>query len=200
MTQPLPKADRRPLRAVSDGMPDAELVAASLEGKLWAKEMLYRRHVQAASRLAYRLLARDEDVEDIVQEAFMHAYAGLSSLRNPDAFRSFLLGIVVRRSRRRIRKMRLLRRIGMVRTQPIDGDSLVGAGASPEVGAELAALYSLLEELQPEARIALVLRRVEGLSMPEIAEQLDTSLSTAKRRLQEAEVLLAGRLTRPRQP
>ena len=179
-------------------MPDAALVATAIEGSLWAKEMLYRRHVGTVSRLAYRLLARDEDVDDIVQETFMHAFEGLAKVRNPDAFRSFLLGIVVRRARRRIRKMRLLRRLGMLRAQPIEGDTLVAADTPPDVSAELSALYNLLEELPTDARVALVLRRVEGLSMPEIAEQLGTSLSTAKRRLQQAEVLLAGRVSRPR--
>lgn len=184
--------------AVDADMPDAALVSAALEGSLWAKEMLYRRHVAAVSRLAYRLLARDEDIDDIIQETFMHAFEGLSKIRNPDAFRSFLLGVVVRRARRRIRKMRLLRRLGMLRAQPIDGDTLIAVETPPDVAAELSAIYDLLEELPTDARLALVLRRVEGLSMPEIAEQLGTSLSTAKRRLQQAEVLLAGRVSRPR--
>ena len=193
-----PQIQRPPLHAVNADMPDAALVAAAIDGSLWAKETLYRRHVDAVSRLAYRLLARDEDIDDIVQETFMHAFEGLSKIRNPDAFRSFLMGITIRRARRRIRKMSLLRRLGILRAQPIEGDTLIAPDAPPDVAAELSALYPLLEELPADARVALVLRRVEGLSMPEIAEQLGTSLSTAKRRLQEAEVLLSGRVSRPR--
>ena len=37
--------------------------------------------------------------------------------------------------------------------------------------------------MRPEVRVALVLQRVEGLSVSEIAEQMGLSVSTVKRRL-----------------
>ena len=43
-----------------------------------------------------------------------------------------------------------------------------------------------------EARTALVLHRVEGMSLPEAAQQMGISLSTIKRRIQSAERVLTN--------
>jgi RNA polymerase sigma-70 factor (ECF subfamily) len=51
------------------------------------------------------------------------------------------------------------------------------------VRSELRAIYGLLDRMRPEVRVALVLHRVEGLSVPEIAARMDLSVSTVKRRL-----------------
>ncbi|HEV8246414.1 MAG TPA: sigma-70 region 4 domain-containing protein, partial [Polyangiaceae bacterium] len=59
---------------------------------------------------------------------------------------------------------------------------------------ELKAVYSLLENLPAEERIALVLRRVESMEIAQIAEYMGLSISTVKRRLASAE----GRLERAR--
>ena len=63
--------------------------------------------------------------------------------------------------------------------------------APPDIAAELRAVYALLESLPIEERIALVLRRVERLEIPEIAEQMSLSVSTVKRRLNAAEARLS---------
>ena len=59
------------------------------------------------------------------------------------------------------------------------------------MGAELRKVYGCLGRLEPEARIALVLHRVDGMSIPEVAAQMKLSASTVKRRLKVAERHLA---------
>ena len=87
-------------------------------------------------------------------------------------------------------------RLGLRSNQPVDVDEVVSRTAPPDVAAELRAVYALLETLPVEERIALVLRRVERLEIPEIAEQMRLSISTVKRRLNAAET----RLTRATKP
>jgi RNA polymerase sigma-70 factor (ECF subfamily) len=55
------------------------------------------------------------------------------------------------------------------------------------VAAEISLIYRLFERLSADERIALVLRRVEGMALPEIAEHTGLSLATVKRRLKAAE-------------
>jgi DNA-directed RNA polymerase specialized sigma24 family protein len=62
------------------------------------------------------------------------------------------------------------------------------------VRAELRGIYGVLNELPPEDRMALVLRRVEGMSIGEIAGQMRRSVATVKRRLGAAEAHLSRRL------
>ena len=51
-------------------------------------------------------------------------------------------------------------------------------------------MYAVIGSLPAEARVALVLRRVDGLEVPDIARRMGLSLSTVKRRLKTAEEFL----------
>ncbi len=171
---------------------NASLVAAALNGHSWAQETLFRRHVRMAGGLAHRLLlGSDIEADDIVQDAFIAAFSRLDSLRAPEAFGSWLGSIVVRQCSKKLRRLSLRLRLGLASREAVDVDLNITSAASPEVIAELKQIYGLLERLRPDERVALVLRRVEGMTVPEIAESMDTSVSTVKRRLSVAESPLA---------
>jgi len=173
------------------GPSDAALVLAARVGEEWAREALFRRYARMALGLAYRILPVDADIDDLVQDSFLYAFERLERLSNPQAFQAWLSSIVVRTAGKRLRRRRLQIRLGMLRSEPIDVDEVVSRAAPPDVAAELRAVYALLERLSVEERIALVLRRVERLEIPEIAEQMGLSSSTVKRRLSSAEARLA---------
>jgi RNA polymerase sigma-70 factor (ECF subfamily) len=172
------------------GPSDAALVLAARAGEEWAREALFRRYARLALGLAYRILPRDADADDLVQDSFLAAFERLDRLSNPQAFQAWLSSIVVRTAGKRLRRRRLQVRLGLLRSEPIDVDQIVSRSAPPDVAAELRAVYGLLETLSVEERIALVLRRVERLEIPEIAEQMGLSTSTVKRRLNAAEARL----------
>lgn len=183
-----------PLRRVpSSEVTDAELVERALAGEARAKEALYRRHVGLVTGLSHRLLGGDE-VDDLIQDVFVTAFERLADLRNPQAFAKWIGMIVVHTARKRIRRRRLKRRFFLERNVESAIEVRVGSDAPPDVAVELRALYGILESLPADVRIALVLRRVEGMTVPEIAEAMDRSPATVKRRLQDGEVLLAARL------
>jgi RNA polymerase sigma-70 factor (ECF subfamily) len=169
---------------------DAVLVAAARGGDRWAQEALFRRHAPLALGLAYRLLGSDADLEDVVQEAQFLAFSRLDRLRDPEAFASWLAGTVVRRVRQLLRHRRMLVRLGLRPASPVDPDLAISPNTPPEVAAELACIYGVVDSLSTQARLALLLRRVDGYSLLEIAAMLECSLSTVKRRLAEAEQAL----------
>lgn len=145
--------------------------------------------------MAFRLLGRDEDVDDLVQDSFVQALRSLDRLQAPQAFASWLASIVVRTSSKVIRRRRLLRRLGLRRSDgPVDVEAVVASSAPPDVAAEFRAIYSRIEELPAQERVALVLRRVEGLGIDEIAALLGASRATVKRRVADGEHRLS-RLT-----
>jgi len=141
--------------------------------------------------LAYRMLGRDSEVDDLVQDTFVEALKNLHRLENPGAFGSWIGSIVVRTASKRLRTRSMLTRLGLRRPMPIDADSVISPRAPPEAAMELRAVYTVLAPLHHEARIALVLHRVEGMSMPEVADAMGVSLSTAKRRLATADEALS---------
>lgn len=191
------KQQSLPLAAESTTAPapsDASLVESARSGEEWAREALFRRHVRLAFGLAFRLLPRDVDADDIVQDSFLYAFGHLQTLANPQAFQAWLSSIVVRTAGKRLRRRRLQQRLGLLNHEPVDADRIVSSIAPPDVVAELRAVYSRLDRLPAEERIALVLRRVERLEIPEIAEKMRLSLSTVKRRLKAAEARLETEL------
>lgn len=166
---------------------DESLVLAACAGEREAKAALFRRHVRSASDLAYRLLGRDDELEDVVQESFVAAFSSLSKLTDPRAFKGWLTAIVTRTTIATIRRRRLLARLGFVHVERVQIENVLAPNAPPDVLAELEAVYRSLDSLPANERVVLVLRRVEQLPLEEIARTTGFSLATVKRRLARAE-------------
>lgn len=177
-------------RPAPSGPTDAALVAAARGGDAWARDALFARYARMVHGLAYRLMGSDADVDDLAQDAFVEALKGLDRLAEPAAFGSWLGSIVVRTAQKRLRRRRLMDRLGLRRREAIDLDALPLEMAPPDVAAELRQIYGVLGTLPTEERVALVLRKVEGLELQEIAERMDLSLATVKRRIVAAEAVL----------
>ena len=75
----------------------------------------------------------------------------------------------------------------------IDFDSFIAPTASPEHAVELRALYAALDVLPADVRVPLVLHRVEGFGLEEVASLMEVSLATVKRRIAEGHAALEDR-------
>jgi RNA polymerase sigma-70 factor (ECF subfamily) len=180
------------------GPSDAVLVLSARAGEEWAQEALFRRHAPMVNGLAYRLMGRDADVDDLVQESFVQGLRGLHRLDDPQSFAKWMGAIVVRTAAKVLRRRKLLSRLGLRKaTASIDVDTTMSRTASPEVAVELRRLYERLERLPVNLRTALVLRRIEGMGLEEVASTLGVSLATAKRRIAAAEEALTGMQAEP---
>jgi RNA polymerase sigma-70 factor (ECF subfamily) len=169
------------------GPTDAALVTAARAGEAWAQQALLTRYARLVLGLAQRMLGNQHDADDLAQDVFIKALTRLDSLSNPQAFESWIASITVRSASKQLRKRALLTRLGLRRAAPLDLDLQLSASAPPDVAAEISLIYRLFERLSADERIALVLRRVEGMALPEIAEHTGLSLATVKRRLKAAE-------------
>ena len=166
-----------PLRP-ADSVTDADLIARAVGGDRWSREILYRRHAPALLTMTTRLLASRGDADEIVQDTFVTGFEQLGALRDPAAFRSWLGQIAVSLVRRRIRRARLLRPLGLDRgATDATLEALATSGISPERRADLALVDRLL-------------RRVKGLGLAEVAALYGCSLATVKRRIAEVEELV----------
>jgi RNA polymerase sigma-70 factor, ECF subfamily len=175
---------------IDTGPTDADLVSAVLSGSRLAKEQLFRRHVHRIGRLIARLLGHDDDLEDLVQDTFVAAFASLPSLRQPQMLSSWLASIATRQVTALLRRRKMLRRLGIARSDPIDIDSLLSPSAPQDIAAELKLLYAAVERLPTSERIVLILRRVEQLEFNDVAMITGLSLATVKRRLACAERMI----------
>src|ERR1051325_10698207 len=76
-------------------------------------EALYRTYARYVASIALRLLGRDDEVDDVVQEVFISALRGLRNLREPGAIRGWLATVTVRIARRKLRRRRLWAFVGL---------------------------------------------------------------------------------------
>jgi RNA polymerase sigma-70 factor (ECF subfamily) len=163
------------------------LILAARAGDQAAQSTLFLRYAREARAIAYHLLGPDEEIDDVVQESFAAAISRLSELQDARAFKTWLGAIVSRTTIATIRRRRLLTRLGFVRLEPTEMENVLARDATPDVVAELRAAYGLLASLPAVERRVILLRRVQELTLDEIAERTGLSLATVKRRLALAE-------------
>jgi RNA polymerase sigma-70 factor (ECF subfamily) len=165
---------------------DAALVRALHEQAPLAASQLWERHSSLVRRILRRTLGPSADVEDAVQEVFLRLFRDIHNLREPNALRSFLIGIALHVAtselrRRRARRFLLLSNDGVTpEPEPVaDAERL-------EAREALRRLYLVLDRLGTRLRLAFVLRYVEGLELAELSAVLGCSLATTKRRVAAA--------------
>jgi len=184
---------QRQLRLVEP--PEPAPADAEAEGEpLPDIDTLFRRYARYVGSVALRILGRESDVDDVVQDVFLDAHRGLSSLRDPGAVRAWLARLTVRKARRVLRRRRLMRALGLD-TQP-DYGLVVDPAATPEQRVLLVEIYRLMDAMPSEERLAWSLRYLEGETLERVAELCGCSLATAKRRIRAARVAMEGELRR----
>jgi len=146
---------------------------------------LFKRYASYVATIGMRLLGRDDEVDDLVQEVFIEAYRGFHQLRSPDAVKAWLARITVRRAIRRLRRRRV-RSFFSLDALPSDA-KLTDDGATPEEKAEIVSTYRMIERIPVRQRVVWVLKHVEGETLDSIAEICRCSKATVQRRLRAAE-------------
>jgi RNA polymerase sigma-70 factor (ECF subfamily) len=154
-------------------------------------DQFFRRYSAYVAKIGYRLLGRDDEVDDLVQDVFLAAHRGARKLRDPEAIRGWLATVAVRTARRRLRARRV--KVMLRFDASPDYEDVADPSASPEQRAMLAAVYRILDTLPAKERIPWSLRYVEGEQLERIAELCGCSLATVKRRIKAAhEVIRRG--------
>ncbi|MCV2881392.1 RNA polymerase sigma factor [Actibacterium sp. XHP0104] len=126
---------------------------------------------------ATRVLRDPAEAEDVAQEAMLRLWRIAPEWRQGEAkVSTWLYRVVANLCTDRLRKGRMAD-IDAV-TEPADDSP--GAEAQLQQAARLAALDGALAELPERQRQAVVLRHIEGLANPEIAEILEISVEAVE--------------------
>ena len=180
--------------AVPSSVSDEEIVERVRAGEKPLFEVLMRRYNQRLYRAARSILRDDHEAEDVMQHAYVSAYAHLDQFAGRARFSTWLTRIAVHEALARAR-----RRARHGGANGGDGDGRQGGRVvddrpDPERQAQSAELRRVLESLidaLPEIyRSAFVLREAEGLDTLEVAECLDISEDAVRTRVHRARVLL----------
>lgn len=180
---------------------DEDLVTRSAGGDMESFNQLVVRWERPIYALAYRVIGREEEARDLVQEAFLRAYRSLGGFRGDAKFSSWLYRITLNLCRDWIRRQK---RAPFVETpEGVDVIELAGEHGPVESVEDLvarrdlgAAVNRAMSALSEDQRKAIVLKEYQGLTFQEIADLLDCPLSTVKTRLYQGLVVLRRELER----
>jgi RNA polymerase sigma-70 factor (ECF subfamily) len=172
--------------AMATGELPAPVVTAADGVEEWMR--LYRGRV-----FRYILFAtRDEDVaESLTQDCFMRAHTAQSSFRGECAMSTWLMRIAVNlvRDHQRNMKLRFWKRAAMLDASEMS-DRLPDMRSSTEhrliARERVATVWRAVETLSERQRNIFLLRFVEELELPEIAEAMQLNLNTVKSHLYRA--------------
>jgi len=155
-------------------------------------EHLFAAYAGYVATVVLRVLGRDHEVDDVVQEVFLDAMSGLRAVQHPAAVRGWLKTIAVRKACRHLRKRRLRAFLGLERDCCYE--HIADPSCGPEERALLGRVYRQLDTLPVGDRVAWTLRHVDGEPLESIASLCSCSLATVKRRIAAAQAVLERKL------
>lgn len=155
--------------------PEESVVARAMGGDDGAFAELVRRRQKRVRDMLRRLCGNPTLADDLAQKAFVRAWRGIGTLRDPGAFGGWLKRVAVNEWLAEARRA----------TAPIDDDegaflAAADPAPSPERIAGGVDLERALAELGPAERLCVVLAHGEGMTHPEIAEAAHLPLGTVK--------------------
>jgi RNA polymerase sigma-70 factor (ECF subfamily) len=161
----------------TDERTDLDLIARWKAGDQRAATLLVERHAAALARFASSVGARG-DVEEVVQDTFVRAFASIDSFRGESSLRTWLFTIARRLllDRRRSEK----RRGEAVEVH--ESDAITEYDSLDEVVASETRrrLEGAMARLSPTQREVFTLRVSEGMSYKEIADAVGTTEGAAR--------------------
>ena len=158
--------------------PNAALLVRYAEGDEAAARLLTAQLSPRVFGHAFRVLGDGAEAEDVTQEALMRLWKIAPQWRTGEAkVSTWLYRVVANLCTDRLRKRR-----GGVPLEDIaePADPAESAEAKLQRGAREDALQTALDALPERQRQAVVLRHIEGLANPEIAEILDIGVEAVE--------------------
>lgn len=177
-------------RVVSLPQPDPGVLRKAQRGDERAFSILVRAYEQPVYNYVLRLTGDRVLAEDLTQEVFLRVYQGLPSFSLRSRFTTWLFQVTKNRVLDELRaRERRPRAVAALE----DVTPLEVVDAPVERAEAIDAVWRAVESLNPDLKMALLLRDVVGLSYTEIAETLEITLATVKWRIYKAreEVQLA---------
>lgn len=168
---------------------DVDLVRRAAGGDAGAEEALFRRHAPRVLRLAHRIAEDPDLAADLTQEVFVRVFARLGTFRGEAAFTTWLHRVAVTTC---LNAMRRVRRIRAAERPLLDGAADQLPAPDSPVAQQL--LADAIAALPPTHRLPLVMHALEGFSHAEIADALELTEGTSKRRVFEAREMLRDAL------
>jgi RNA polymerase sigma-70 factor (ECF subfamily) len=171
---------------------DQDFIRRAREGDKEAFRRLVETHQDRLFGLVISMVSNREQAEDLIQEIFVKAYFALQSFEGQSSFYTWLYRIASNHCLDYLRKNRppqvsldhpLANGSDRTLEDTLQAPRTDDPEASVDDPSEAARLLAVLE---PEQRLILSLRELEGRTYEELAEMLNCPVNTVKSRLNRA--------------
>jgi RNA polymerase sigma factor (sigma-70 family) len=186
---------------------DNEVIERVVNGDKDLYELIMRKYNQRLFRIGRSIIHDEEEVEDIIQDAYIKAYENLRNFQHRSQFSTWLTRILINEALARKNQMK---RMNVVYHQTEDNGetndfnnkeyyNMPSNLPNPEeetINNELkVSLEKVIDNLPEKYRTVYVMREIEGMNIAETSECLNISESNVKVRLNRAKEMLRDSLT-----
>jgi RNA polymerase sigma-70 factor, ECF subfamily len=130
-------------------------------------------------RVSYGILKSDHDCADAIQEAILKSFKSITSLKNKQYFKTWIIRILINECHNILRHKKRLISIENMK-EP-----------SYEEKFDHMEVSKAINQLNPDQKVIVILFYYEGFSIKEIVEVLNVHEGTVKSRLHRARIQLA---------
>jgi RNA polymerase sigma-70 factor, ECF subfamily len=169
------------VRLTDDELSALARAAASRDAN--AAEKLFMELLPRVRNLVRYLVRGDRDVDDLTQEALLMILRGVATYRGDGAFHSWADRVVARSVFARARRVKLVVFEEDWSSGTVHVDAAEALTLAPDTYTLRRQLVTALDTIPQPQRDALVLHHALGLSVAEVAEELDTPEETIRSRL-----------------
>ncbi len=180
---------------------DKVLIERVQQGDKQAFNLLVIKYQNKVCSVLSRYLSHSGDVQDVAQEAFLKAYRSLPTFRGDSAFYTWLYRIVINTAKNHLTAQGRRPPMSDLDIEDAEYHELgrdlkeISNPESQMLSEELRlVVFTTIDALPAELKMALSLRELEGLSYEEIADVMDCPVGTVRSRIFRAREAVEKRI------
>jgi len=187
------------LLAADRDLTDDLIISRILLGKREYYEVLVRRYNSMFYKTARGILSKEEDIEDVMQEAYIRGFEKLHQFRKEARFSTWLGRILINCALQHLNKLKKKHQVSIEALENEEYDNLQEETSNPENNQEVSenlkkALESAISHLPSKYRVVFILREIEKVSVADTASMLKITEDNVKIRLHRAKNMLKDML------
>lgn len=180
---------------------ESDVVKRVLSGEKELYEILIRRNNQKLFRVIRSYIRDTAEIEDLMQNTYLKAYEKLFQFNHTSAFSTWLIRIGINEALARLKEKGKIYNLND-RTQIFESNSILEMPDINQLNPESKIirqeakllLENAIDSLEPKYRTVYMLKDVEEMSIKEISECLNISVSNVKVRHHRAKNMLKDKL------
>jgi RNA polymerase sigma factor (sigma-70 family) len=175
---------------------EVELIDAIIDGDLPLFEILIRRYNPYLYKVGRSYGYGHHDVEDLMQETFIHVYESLQTLHNKQYFRTWLTRIMLNECYRKSRKFSVKKEVATDTVSFEKSTPMFSATNNDDTERKVSnrelntVIETAIQQMPTDYRLVFSLRELNGLSVHETASALNITETNVKVRFSRAKAML----------